>query len=1259
MSFLRGSENYVWCTTSVLGKGATGAVFQGVNKNNGEPVAVKTFNQLSHMRPHDVQMREFEVLKKVKHENIVKLLAIEEEQEGRGKVIVMELCTGGSLFNILDDPENTYGLQEHEFLLVLEHLTAGMKHLRDNNLVHRDLKPGNIMKYINEDGTTTYKLTDFGAARELQEEEQFVSLYGTEEYLHPDMYERAVLRKPVGKSFGATVDLWSIGVTLYHVATGQLPFRPYGGRRNKETMFYITTKKASGVIAGTQTTENGPIEWARDLPSHCQLSLGLRKLVTPLLAGLLEVDPHRIWSFDRFFSEVQIATSTKPVHIFHVNKAASIKVFLKPDEKFEHLQTYICEQTSVVAESQILLYKDKLMITEIDENTLGKEYPETTAEEPLMLFNKNNNNVSMAPEPDIPKFPVFPNIVSVENDASQAKTACSVGHVIKRRVEALCAASVLCAQCVARWGALLSDRLTRVASRAEALQAHASLVHSSARALDLAASTAAAVNASNSAANTLRAAAAALQQRHACGALSSEWDAAAAHSPCPTQLRLHLIAKTLVDRLRDSWQHLVRDRATRSLTYNDEQFHVLERITVAETGRRAKALLQRAAPLARARADAIADWYKVAQTVYLQTQILDKDVSSTELKLLSLAARLQDAEHRVQNTVSDALTMLHASKSDPAEKKEPRKAAPPSRPIAGGVGPRGAGVRALLASHEDIAKALANNSALLAHLKTITNESVCESSSGFKQSSDFNTAVQLSVDSGCEPVSDAVSKIQGKLPDDDLNDSIAVIIKNKEDGTQVKENKTECDRSSIGVVLNFNEEIESSNDKFITDKHILADNEKNINTIITETRSDEKSNSEHQLNDKDYLKTDINTVSEVKNVQSNLKTKEVKRPIKNHALLAINISITPDSSDCAISAYIKQRASRALQALKAESNIDTDKKVDSPDKNSITDNVNTSVKPSDSDTETEENSRSEVKPPINPLLALNISITPDEHDHAISAFIKQRAARAIKANMEAQAKGYKRPNYVNKPFRIVDMRTPVSANVANRMSSKVLKSSDLIDICDDVNLGEKNNLALNMLPRVGSSCNKEEMPRIINTSGMIMPIDVCKMVDGSKQEQKTDSDSTTLNTDTDDASKHKSAEGMQTNDDGDRNLPIPFMYPANMTAERTYGMVQMPRADLTGKTNKVDETNGTSNISFKPKVEEIESNSISDRDTSDSETESDTTESPKHIAPSEEPMMSADSAARTVLYESGNPKEKSFQEKEKGKHSGKHSCIIA
>ena len=51
------------------------------------------------------------------------------------------------------------------------------------------------------------------------------------------MYERAVLRKDHQKKYGATVDLWSIGVKFYHAATGSLPFRPFEGpRRNKEVM---------------------------------------------------------------------------------------------------------------------------------------------------------------------------------------------------------------------------------------------------------------------------------------------------------------------------------------------------------------------------------------------------------------------------------------------------------------------------------------------------------------------------------------------------------------------------------------------------------------------------------------------------------------------------------------------------------------------------------------------------------------------------------------------------------------------------------------------------------------------------------------------------------------------------------------------------------------------------------------------------------------------------------------------------------------
>lgn len=651
-SYLRGSANYVWSTTSILGKGATATVHQGVNKVNGEPVAVKTFNHISTLRPQEVQIREFEVLRKVNHENIVKLLAIEEEQENRGKVIVMELCTGGSLFNILDDPENTYGLEESEFLLVLAHLYAGMKHLRDNNLVHRDLKPGNIMKFIKDDGTTVYKLTDFGAARELQDGQHFVSLYGTEEYLHPDMYERAVLRKHANKTFGATIDLWSIGVTLYHVATGNLPFRPYGGRRNKETMHHITTKKESGVISGIQTKENGPIEWKREFPVNCQLSVGLKKIVTPLLAGLLEADHHKIWSFDQFFGEVDAVLARKAVNIFHINKSTLIKVYIDPKESYRHLQEYIFEQTDINEENQILLYKTSLLTNLVEEYVNASGFPQTAETDPLFLFNKENNNVNIPPFQELPKFNDFSTVISVENDASQAKFACSIGHQAKRQVERFSLYSQLICDTVDNLTKYINGNLKDLHQQLQHLLEKCQIYRKTAQIFEMSQKISNYSLKSNSAAEldsiskdfttTVAVGVHGLYKQHSVeNNLRLQWDTMSRDLKCPSKTLAPARARTQVEHLRDSWQHLVRDRATRTLSYNDEQFHILERIKITQTINRVKNLLEvEVFPQYEALSENFGDWYKMAQNVHLKTEILASDVEKYENKLRDFGEKL-------------------------------------------------------------------------------------------------------------------------------------------------------------------------------------------------------------------------------------------------------------------------------------------------------------------------------------------------------------------------------------------------------------------------------------------------------------------------------------------------------------------------------------------------------------------------------------------------------------------------------------------
>ncbi|XP_060084411.1 serine/threonine-protein kinase TBK1-like [Ylistrum balloti] len=437
-STLRGSKHYMWDITKMLGQGATSKVYRGRNKITGEEVAVKVFTSAAALRPFEVQMREYSLMKKMDHMNIVKMQDLEQETGTDNKVIVMELSTCGSLYSMLDDPKNAYGLEETEFLLVLNHVAQGMKYLHEKDIVHRDVKPGNILCYKGEDGRFVFKLTDFGAAKELQyEEEQFVSLYGTEEYLHPDIYGCAVMRdKNKEKIFDATVDLWSLGVTIFHAGTGRLPFRPFGGRKNRVTMYEITKNKEPGYISGIQQSENGKIEWSKELPMTCRLSLGLKMFLTPILAGLLERNDRYKLSFGDFFSKVDKLMSKIVIHTFSPNTWMHMMIYIDGNSKITTLQDCIAEQSDIAIQDQVLIHDGDLLKNIVDNMTPVKQYPKSVFCEktPIFVFTKHSDDLRTFPKSWCPDFPKFGSSMNIANDQQLAKMCCGIHFLLCKEI---------------------------------------------------------------------------------------------------------------------------------------------------------------------------------------------------------------------------------------------------------------------------------------------------------------------------------------------------------------------------------------------------------------------------------------------------------------------------------------------------------------------------------------------------------------------------------------------------------------------------------------------------------------------------------------------------------------------------------------------------------------------------------------------------------------------------------------------------------
>ncbi|CAF3323409.1 unnamed protein product [Rotaria sp. Silwood2] len=344
------TTNYLWAIKDILGSGATSQVYKAYNKKTGELVAAKVYsgssvqhaqhggkqNCLQEKDFRRILDHEMDILKATNHENIVRYIAVEPVKQsnspssvGNREALFIEYCNGGSLRNVLESPENRYGLMDDEFMLVFKHLTNALKYLHDTHTIHRDIKPDNIVRSINNNGERTYKLTDLGGARLINKDETaFTSLVGTPGYIHPVLNQAALPDKDVNilpiplqtrVNFPFEVDLWSVGVTLFQCATGELPFQPFAGiRKDQVVMTRILNSKPIGAISGIEKVPGGEIQWSKTLPDSCRLSSSLKNRLEMLLQRLLESQLNKLMRFEDFFNETDDLLNLMPIYYLNL-----------------------------------------------------------------------------------------------------------------------------------------------------------------------------------------------------------------------------------------------------------------------------------------------------------------------------------------------------------------------------------------------------------------------------------------------------------------------------------------------------------------------------------------------------------------------------------------------------------------------------------------------------------------------------------------------------------------------------------------------------------------------------------------------------------------------------------------------------------------------------------------------------------------------------------------------------------------------------
>lgn len=210
----------------MLARGGMGRVYRGTQEPLDRPVAIKVLEltALDPERNEQVEKRFFleaSVCAKLTHPNILTVHDYGRIEGGHGIYIVMEFLEGSSLRTLLKQHR---ALPVERVLHIARQICAALSEAHENGLVHRDLKPGNVVLVPRGGDPDFVKVVDFGLVKQVSARDDSAevlttegSFLGTPRYMAPEQIN--------GDDVDARTDIYSLGVMLYEALCGQPPFR--------------------------------------------------------------------------------------------------------------------------------------------------------------------------------------------------------------------------------------------------------------------------------------------------------------------------------------------------------------------------------------------------------------------------------------------------------------------------------------------------------------------------------------------------------------------------------------------------------------------------------------------------------------------------------------------------------------------------------------------------------------------------------------------------------------------------------------------------------------------------------------------------------------------------------------------------------------------------------------------------------------------------------------------------------------------------